>query len=241
MRSSRNYCRSSVRRRTRAMSCISWWQTLTNISANRWPMRESTESFHRGPWKRRRKPRPRRRRRSSRGSSRVALTDQDSHVSRNRAVLQCWALNRRFHQLSFRKHGEQALLLRAVAVQDLDSVTCLAQVLAHILGDHDRAMLSSGAAERNRQIAFAFANVVRQQVNQEIRNAVNEFGGLRKGTDVAGDAGIFAGKRAELGHEVRIGQEADIEDEVGVFRHAVFEAEAHAGDQNVLVGRVLLE
>ncbi len=41
-----------------------------------------------------------------------------------------------------------------------------AKVLAYFLGDHDRAVLPAGAAKSNRQIALAFVNVVRQQVDQ---------------------------------------------------------------------------
>ena len=42
------------------------------------------------------------------------------------------------------------------------------------------------------------------------------------------------GLLAELGNEVRIGQEAHVEDEVGVERHAVLEAEAQAAHQQAL-------
>ena len=52
--------------------------------------------------------------------------------------------------------------LRAVAVRDLHAVAGFAQAFGHILGNHHGAVLAAGAAEGNGQIAFAFANVVRQ-------------------------------------------------------------------------------
>ena len=66
-------------------------------------------------------------------------------------------------------------LLRAVPVHDLHAVSGVAQVFADLLGDHDGAVLSAGASEGDRQIALAFVNVVRQQVDQQIGDARDEF------------------------------------------------------------------
>ena len=46
--------------------------------------------------------------------------------------------------------------------------------------------------------------------------------------------GMAPGEWPELGHEVRIGQKADIEDQVGVLGHSLLEAEADDGDQQRL-------
>ena len=62
-----------------------------------------------------------------------------------------------------------------------------------------------------------------------------------KRANVFGDPRVASGQRAELGHEMRIGQEADIEHQVGIVGHAVLESEADAGDQNVFLGRLFLE
>ena len=54
--------------------------------------------------------------------------------------------------------------------------------------------------------------------------------------------GCASGQRAKLGHEMRIGQKAHIEDQVGIVRQAVFVSEAHARDQNrLLAPRLLFE
>src|SRR5579872_1167099 len=96
-------------------------------------------------------------------------------------------------------------------------------------------MLPAGAAETYCEIAFALVNVMGQKVNEQIGNAADEFLGLRKGTNVFSNAGIASGERTKFGNKVRIGQEADVEDEVRFFGNSVAIAEAHAGDQNSLL------
>ena len=53
--------------------------------------------------------------------------------------------------------------------------------------------------------------------------------------------GLTPGEWTELGNEVRIGQEAHVEHQVGIFGDALAEAEAHARDQDVLVALCALE
>ena len=40
-------------------------------------------------------------------------------------------------------------------------------------------------------------------------------------------------ERAEFGHKVRVRQKANVEDQIGVFGHSMFEAETDARHQNV--------
>ena len=63
---------------------------------------------------------------------------------------------------------------------NLHAVSGLVQALAYFLGDHHGTVLAAGAAKADREIALAFVDVVRQQVNQQIGNAEDEFLGLRK-------------------------------------------------------------
>ncbi len=102
------------------------------------------------------------------------------------------------------------------------------------LGDHHRTVMSARAAKRDGQVAFALADVVRNQVDQQLRNSIDEFDGLREGPDIARDAGIAAGQVFELGNVIGIRQEADVEDQVAVGRHAMPVAEA--GDVDADVG-----
>ncbi len=60
-------------------------------------------------------------------------------------------------------------------MHDLHAVSGSPQVAADFFGHHDGAVLSAGAAEGNRQVAFAFADVVRQQVNQQFGDAGEKF------------------------------------------------------------------
>src|SRR5579872_6434234 len=89
-------------------------------------------------------------------------------------------------------------------------------------------MMPSRAAERDRQIALAFANVVRKQVHEKIGNPIDEFHRLRKGTDVARHGRMAAGQLLETGDVVRVGKKSHVEYEVGIRRDAM--AIAEAGD-----------
>jgi hypothetical protein len=120
-------------------------------------------------------------------------------------------------------------------VHDLDAVSRLPEVLAYLFRDHYRAMLTTGAAEANRQIALAFVDVVGQQVNQQFGDALYEFFALRKRANVFGHARMPPGERAELGHKMWIGQEADVEDQVCILGDTVAKAEAYARNQNTLL------
>ena len=49
-----------------------------------------------------------------------------------------------------------------------DAEAVVGQALAHLRGDHHRAVAASRAAERDRQVALAFADVVREEIDQEL-------------------------------------------------------------------------
>src|SRR4029077_18147217 len=109
------------------------------------------------------------------------------------------------------------------------------------LSDHHGAMLSAGAAEGNRQVALPFVNVMRKQVDEQVGDAGEELGSLWERTNVFGDTRVAPCKRTELGDEVRVGQKADVEDEIGVLGHALTKSEAHAGDQDTFFRGLFLE
>jgi hypothetical protein len=101
--------------------------------------------------------------------------------------------------------------------------------------------LTAGAAEGDSQITLALVNVVGEQVNEQIGDARDEFACLGKRADIFRHAGIASGQRTEFGNEVRIGKETHVEYQVGVLGNALPESEAHAGNQDVFVGRLLLK
>ena len=102
-------------------------------------------------------------------------------------------------------------------------------------------MLPPGAAEADGQITLALVDVMGQQVNQQFGDALDELLRLRERPNVFGNARVTSGKWAEFGHEVWIGQEADVEDEVGVFGNSVTEAETDAGNEYAFLRSFLVE
>ena len=54
-------------------------------------------------------------------------------------------------------------------------------------------------------------NVVREEINQQVGNALDEFAGLGERANVFGDFGMASGKRPEFGNEMRIGKKPDVE------------------------------
>src|SRR5271169_6944495 len=93
-------------------------------------------------------------------------------------------------------------LPRAVPMHNLDSVAGFPQASAHVLRNHHGAMLAARAAEGDRQVALAFPHIVRQEINQQLGDALDELFGLRKRTYVLRHLGVASGERAELGDEV---------------------------------------
>ncbi len=57
----------------------------------------------------------------------------------------------------------------------LHSITRLGQTLLDVFTDHHGAVLAAGAPKCNGQIALSFANIVRNQIDEQIRDTVNEF------------------------------------------------------------------
>src|SRR5690348_9695602 len=124
-----------------------------------------------------------------------------------------------------------------VAVRDLGGEAALLEGLFDLLGEHDGAVFAAGATESNRQIAFAFANVMRNEVGKKALNTAEKLAGLRERTDVLLDFGILACIAAKARDEVRIWQETDVENEIGVRRNAKLVAKTDDGHEHrTLVG-----
>ena len=81
---------------------------------------------------------------------------------------------------SFDDRTREAALSRTISVHDFYPVARLAQQLADVFGDHHRAMLAACASETDGQVTFSFVNVMRKQVDQQFRDAADEFPGLRE-------------------------------------------------------------
>src|SRR5579872_2130576 len=108
-----------------------------------------------------------------------------------------------------------------VAMGFLNAIPGLGQALAKLVGDHHAAMVSAGAAEGNSEIALPFLNVMRQEVDQEIGNTLDELLGLRERPDVARYAGVLPAEFLERGNVVGVGQETNIEHQVAIRGNSV--------------------
>src|SRR6476646_7353705 len=98
-----------------------------------------------------------------------------------------------------------------VAVADLDErVLALAPAPGQVLGDGDGAMAPAGAADGDRQVRRALADVLRQQEVQQRFEVLVERAQLAVAADVVDDPLVVAGQRAQVGLVVRVGQEAHV-------------------------------
>src|ERR1039458_5870682 len=73
---------------------------------------------------------------------------------------------------------------RRVPVYHLHVVARLGKPLLDLFGNQHRTVFASGATKRNGEVALALANVVRDQVHQQLRYAGYKLLGLREREDV---------------------------------------------------------
>lgn len=99
---------------------------------------------------------------------------------------------------------------------DLDAVVMLLESVGNFLGNHDGAVLASRASEGDGEITFAFVDVMGEQEEQQISDFLEEFAGLGKFANVAGDLGILSSEGAELGNEMWVRQKAHVKDQIGL-------------------------
>src|SRR6185312_16080818 len=126
---------------------------------------------------------------------------------------------------SLRLRLDRALFLD-VAVRFLYAETGGSQPFADFTRDQHAAVVPPGAAERYRQVALALRDIVRQQIDQQLRDTLDELGGLRERTNVAGHARMLAAKVLEGRNVVGIGQKPHVEHQVALGGHSVAVAEA---------------
>src|SRR6185312_9208297 len=95
-------------------------------------------------------------------------------------------------------------------------------------------MLPAGATEGDRQIAFAFSDVMRHEINQQLGDAIYELLRLRELTNVGCNLGMLPCQRTEFGNKVRIRQKTNVKHQIGIAGHAILESEAHTRDKNAV-------
>lgn len=85
------------------------------------------------------------------------------------------------------------------------------EAFVDLVGYEHRAVVAAGATERNRQIRFAFANIVRQEVDEQFGDLTDELRGLRERADITRHAWMTASQLLELGYVVGVWEKANIE------------------------------
>src|SRR3954454_13156888 len=119
-----------------------------------------------------------------------------------------------------------------VAVGDLDEVLlAVAEDLREVLGDRQRAVATAGAADRHHQVRLALGHELREQELQQRDHVAVELLQPAVSAHVLDDRRVEAGQRAQVGLVVRVGQEADVEREVGVARRPVLVPERGERDR----------
>jgi hypothetical protein len=96
-----------------------------------------------------------------------------------------------------------------------------------LLGDRHRAVAPARAADRDREIRLALALIGRHQEFEEAFEPLQQLVTLGVLHDEVAHARITPVERSQLVDEVRVGEEADVEDEIGVDRDPVLEPERH--------------
>src|SRR5438552_1409016 len=111
--------------------------------------------------------------------------------------------------------GESDLSLALeVPGHDFDREPCLREVVAEALADGDAAVLASGAADADRQVALHLFFVLRREVAHELDEPAIEVVVFRLLFEIRDDLRIEAGLRPQLFDKVRIRQEAHVEQQI---------------------------
>src|SRR5215470_11618324 len=111
-------------------------------------------------------------------------------------------------------------------MRHLGLVARIDQILANLRRYHYRPVLPAGAAERDRQVALAFADIMRQQINQKVGDAVHKLDRLRERPDISSYRRIAACQMFKPRNVIRVREKPDIEDQIAVIRDPVAESEA---------------
>src|SRR5438874_467361 len=115
------------------------------------------------------------------------------------------------------------------------------QSFSYVFSDHYRTMLSAGTPKSDCQIALAFADVVRHEVNEQVRDAIDELLRLRKLPNIRCNLRMFARQWTKLRNKMRVRQKTHIEYQVGIVRHSVLETETDARNKDRLAARAFLK
>src|SRR5262249_50886408 len=121
-----------------------------------------------------------------------------------------------------------------VAVLDERLIALPLQELRQLLHHEHGTVPAARAADRDGEVSLALGDILRDREPDEVCHLVEERLRRRVLADVADHRLIPAVLPAQLPHVVRIGEEADIEHEIGLQGKAIFEAEGAEADDEAL-------
>src|SRR4051812_43536078 len=98
----------------------------------------------------------------------------------------------------------------------LDLVSTRCEVFTHLIGDHHGPVMAACAPESDGQIALSFPDVMRQQINQKIRDPLYKLAGLRERANITRHRRVSAGQLFESWNVVRVRQKTDVEHQIAV-------------------------
>ncbi len=113
------------------------------------------------------------------------------------------AYSHSFTQLGFRSGLPGALVDVAVGDRHVELLV-VAITLGQVLGDHDRTVASTGAADRDHEMRLTLGDVLRQQEVEQRMQPLIQLLQPAVARDVLDDALVVAGQLAQFGHVVRI-------------------------------------
>lgn len=114
---------------------------------------------------------------------------------------------------------------------DHDPMALSLELTAQCLGHVDRAMLSPGATDGDGEIASPIGLEAGDPVIEEALQVIAHARELRTGIEKIDHGLVTAGQRPERWLPMRIGQAAQVEDEVDIMWDAMFEAKRLQKDQ----------
>src|SRR5687768_9960985 len=120
--------------------------------------------------------------------------------------------------------------LPEVAVAHAHSVALARDGLAQRVGHHHRAVAAARAAHGDGEVALALAHVAREDVGEQRVQLAQEGVGVGLAPHVTDHGRVVPGQALQAGHEVGVGEEAHVEDQVGLRGHAKLVGERGHGD-----------
>ena len=115
-------------------------------------------------------------------------------------------------------------------MNERNSVALFLEEIRNSSRDGNRSMLPPGAAEGQRQIRLSFFPVLGNEELQQFLQKAQKIVSLAVGFYKLQDCIVHSSEVLELGYVVRVGQESDVEDEIGIAWEATSIAETHHRD-----------